>query len=235
MRRAATGSPRPRRSSSASTSPPSTPRANAVAGRWMEQAGLRTWQDAAGNQCGRREGATPGLPALLLGSHLDTVPDAGSYDGMLGVVMAIAVAERLRDRDAAVRARGDRLQRRGGHPLRQGAARQSGRRRRLGGGLVGPARPRRRHAAPGVPGVRPRPAPGRRRGAPARRARRLPRGAHRAGPLPRGRGPLARLRHHDRRRAALPAQRSSARPGTPAVRRTTAGATRWSAPARRSR
>ncbi|WP_036506182.1 allantoate amidohydrolase [Nocardioides sp. URHA0020] len=71
--------------------------ANAVAGRWMEEAGLRSWQDAAGNQCGRREGATPGLPALLVGSHLDTVPDAGSYDGMLGVVMAIAVAERLRD------------------------------------------------------------------------------------------------------------------------------------------
>ncbi len=69
--------------------------ANAVAGRWMEQAGLRSWQDAAGNQCGRREGREPGLPALLLGSHLDTVPDAGSYDGMLGVVMAIAVAERL--------------------------------------------------------------------------------------------------------------------------------------------
>ncbi len=71
--------------------------ANAVTGRWMEQAGLRTWQDAAGNQCGRREGREPGQPALLLGSHLDTVPDAGSYDGMLGVVMAIAVAERLRD------------------------------------------------------------------------------------------------------------------------------------------
>jgi allantoate deiminase len=71
--------------------------ANAVAARWMEQAGLRTWTDAAGNVCGRREGHEPGLPALLLGSHLDTVPDAGSYDGMLGVVMAIAVAERLRD------------------------------------------------------------------------------------------------------------------------------------------
>lgn len=71
--------------------------ANAAVGRWMEQAGLRTWQDAAGNQCGRREGREPGLPALLLGSHLDTVPDAGSFDGMLGVVMAIAVAERLRD------------------------------------------------------------------------------------------------------------------------------------------
>ena len=59
-------------------------------GFWMEQAGLRTWQDAAGNQCGRREGRTPGLPALMLGSHLDTVPDAGSYDGMLGVLLAIA-------------------------------------------------------------------------------------------------------------------------------------------------
>ena len=63
---------------------------------WMERAGLTTRVDAAGNLVGRREGATPGLPALVLGSHLDTVPDAGSYDGMLGVVMAVAVAERLR-------------------------------------------------------------------------------------------------------------------------------------------
>lgn len=69
--------------------------ANAAAQRWMRRAGLTTWQDAAGNVCGRREGREPALPALLLGSHLDTVPDAGSFDGMLGVVMAIAVAERL--------------------------------------------------------------------------------------------------------------------------------------------
>lgn len=69
--------------------------ANAHAAGWMRRAGLRVWQDAAGNICGRREGAVPGLPALLLGSHLDTVPDAGSFDGMLGVVMAVAVAERL--------------------------------------------------------------------------------------------------------------------------------------------
>ncbi|MFS0886346.1 allantoate amidohydrolase [Aeromicrobium sp. 179-A 4D2 NHS] len=74
--------------------------ANALVAGWMEAAGLRTWQDAAGNQYGRREGREPGLPALLLGSHLDTVPDAGSYDGMLGVVMAIAVAQRLGDRIA---------------------------------------------------------------------------------------------------------------------------------------
>lgn len=70
--------------------------ANRLAASWMERAGLRTWQDAAGNQWGRREAHTPGRPALVLGSHLDTVPDAGSFDGMLGVVMAIAVAERLR-------------------------------------------------------------------------------------------------------------------------------------------
>ena len=71
---------------------------NSRVAQWMAQAGLRTWQDAAGNQCGRREGRTPDLPALLQGSHLDTVPDAGSYDGMLGVLMAVAVAERLGDR-----------------------------------------------------------------------------------------------------------------------------------------
>lgn len=70
--------------------------ANRATAGWMRQAGLRTWVDAAGNQYGRREGPRPGLPALLLGSHLDTVPDAGSYDGMLGVLMAVAVAERLR-------------------------------------------------------------------------------------------------------------------------------------------
>ena len=73
--------------------------ANALVARWMEEAGLSTWQDAAGNQCGRMEGATPGLPALLLGSHIDTVPDAGRYDGMLGVLLAIQVASRLRSAD----------------------------------------------------------------------------------------------------------------------------------------
>ncbi|PPF48465.1 MULTISPECIES: allantoate amidohydrolase [unclassified Rathayibacter] len=74
---------------------PEHARVNAMAARWMTEAGMRTWQDAAGNQCGRYEGATPGLPALLLGSHLDTVPDAGRYDGILGVMLAIAVVSRL--------------------------------------------------------------------------------------------------------------------------------------------
>jgi allantoate deiminase len=56
---------------------------------------MTTWQDAAGNQRGRYEAETPGAPAVLLGSHLDTVPDAGRYDGVLGVLLAIAVVERL--------------------------------------------------------------------------------------------------------------------------------------------
>jgi allantoate deiminase len=71
--------------------------ANDMVAGWMAEAGLSTWQDAAGNQCGRREGREPDLPALLLGSHIDTVPDAGRYDGMLGVLLAIAVAARLRE------------------------------------------------------------------------------------------------------------------------------------------
>jgi allantoate deiminase len=72
--------------------------ANDLVESWMSEAGLSTWQDAAGNQCGRIEGVTPGLPALLLGSHIDTVSDAGRYDGMLGVLLAIATASRLRER-----------------------------------------------------------------------------------------------------------------------------------------
>src|SRR5471030_3114811 len=45
--------------------------------------------DAVGNVVGRYEGEQPGLPCLMLGSHLDTVRDAGKYDGMLGVITAI--------------------------------------------------------------------------------------------------------------------------------------------------
>lgn len=50
---------------------------------------MQVWQDSVGNICGRYEGHTPGAPALLLGSHLDTVRNAGRYDGMLGVLTAL--------------------------------------------------------------------------------------------------------------------------------------------------
>jgi allantoate deiminase len=63
--------------------------------QWMVEAGMEARIDAAGNVAGRYEAvAGPNAPALLLGSHIDTVRDAGKYDGNLGVVAAIqAVAE----------------------------------------------------------------------------------------------------------------------------------------------
>lgn len=73
-------------------------RANARVGEWMQAAGMTVWQDEVDNICGRYEAAQPGAPALLLGSHLDTVRNAGRYDGMLGVLSAIETVQWLHDR-----------------------------------------------------------------------------------------------------------------------------------------
>jgi allantoate deiminase len=62
---------------------------------WMRAAGMAAREDAIGNVIGRYEGARPRLPALLIGSHLDTVRDAGRWDGPLGVVTAIACVDAL--------------------------------------------------------------------------------------------------------------------------------------------
>jgi allantoate deiminase len=62
---------------------------------WMREAGMQARLDAIGNAVGRWEGARPALPCLMLGSHLDTVRDAGRYDGMLGVVTAIECVDAL--------------------------------------------------------------------------------------------------------------------------------------------
>ena len=59
---------------------------------WMERAGMAVHVDAAGNLRGRFGGE--GAP-FWIGSHLDTVPRAGAFDGILGVVMAIALVERV--------------------------------------------------------------------------------------------------------------------------------------------
>ena len=67
---------------------------DALAG-WMSAAGMSVVRDAVGNLIGRVEGERPGAPALMLGSHFDSVRDAGRWDGTLGVLVAIAVAERL--------------------------------------------------------------------------------------------------------------------------------------------
>jgi allantoate deiminase len=71
--------------------------AHAQLAAWMVQAGLEVWQDAAGNQWGRKVARHPTRPALIIGSHSDTVVDAGKYDGTLGVLMAIEALARLRD------------------------------------------------------------------------------------------------------------------------------------------
>ena len=72
-------------------------RANYLVASWMEQVGMTTWQDAVGNICGRYEGAREGAQAVLLGSHLDTVRNAGRYDGMLGVLTALEVVSFLHE------------------------------------------------------------------------------------------------------------------------------------------
>jgi allantoate deiminase len=63
--------------------------------RWMREAGMAAQLDAIGNCAGRYEGERSGLPCLMLGSHLDTVRDAGKYDGMLGVISAIECVSAL--------------------------------------------------------------------------------------------------------------------------------------------
>jgi len=65
---------------------------------WMREAGMRAAVDAIGNVVGRYEAERTGAPCLMLGSHLDTVRDAGRYDGMLGVVTAIECVGALKGR-----------------------------------------------------------------------------------------------------------------------------------------
>jgi allantoate deiminase len=65
---------------------------------WMCDAGMSAHLDAIGNVCGRYEGERPGAPCLMLGSHYDTVRDAGKWDGPLGVITAIACVADLNRR-----------------------------------------------------------------------------------------------------------------------------------------
>ena len=63
--------------------------------RWMEPLGVKVKIDAAGNLRGLYPATQPTAPRLMIGSHLDTVPNAGAYDGALGVVLALALLEEL--------------------------------------------------------------------------------------------------------------------------------------------
>jgi allantoate deiminase len=75
---------------------PAMRRANRLVGFWMREAGMEVREDAIGNLLGHYPAATRPSQILLLGSHLDTVPNAGKFDGPLGVILAIACVEHLR-------------------------------------------------------------------------------------------------------------------------------------------
>src|SRR5438046_3450463 len=64
--------------------------------RWMREAGLRVTVDQMGNIFGERPGE-PGRPALMMGSHADSVPTGGKYDGQLGVLCALETIRTLND------------------------------------------------------------------------------------------------------------------------------------------
>ncbi len=64
---------------------------------WMREAGLAVRLDSAANVIGRREGRDRRLPPLLFGSHVDSVPHGGNFDGQVGSVSAIEVAQRLEE------------------------------------------------------------------------------------------------------------------------------------------
>jgi allantoate deiminase len=66
--------------------------------KWLNGVGAEVSLDAAGNLRGYYPGVQGTGPRLLLGSHLDTVPNAGAYDGVLGVVLAVALLEGLEGR-----------------------------------------------------------------------------------------------------------------------------------------
>lgn len=63
--------------------------------QWMVEAGMTVRTDAAGNLIGRYAGTVDGIPALTTGSHIDTVPSGGRFDGVLGVIAGIELVEAL--------------------------------------------------------------------------------------------------------------------------------------------
>ena len=77
--------------------------ARAAVMRWMREAGLEPSIDAGANILGRRPGRDPSLKPLLFGSHIDSVPEGGNYDGDVGSMAAIEVAQSLAERRIVTR------------------------------------------------------------------------------------------------------------------------------------
>ena len=72
-------------------------------GGWFAEAGLEVSLDAGANLIGRRQGSDAVLPPIVMGSHSDTVPDGGRFDGIAGVLTALEVAQTLADDGVVLR------------------------------------------------------------------------------------------------------------------------------------
>ena len=70
---------------------------------WMQDLGLEIHVDAAGNMIGRRAGTSGDLPPIMFGSHIDSVPGGGNYDGQVGVVAAMEVIALLNENEITTR------------------------------------------------------------------------------------------------------------------------------------
>ncbi|QNU23432.1 Zn-dependent hydrolase [Geobacillus zalihae] len=72
-------------------------RAKDLVASYMREAGLFVYEDAAGNLIGRKEGANPDAPVVLVGSHLDSVYNGGCFDGPLGVLAGVEVVQAMNE------------------------------------------------------------------------------------------------------------------------------------------
>ncbi|GIN12712.1 Zn-dependent hydrolase [Shouchella clausii] len=69
---------------------------------WMEQAGMNVRMDQAGNLIGRLEAGSSNLPAVAIGSHIDSVGNGGKFDGTVGVIAGIEVAQHLYEENISI-------------------------------------------------------------------------------------------------------------------------------------
>ena len=88
---------------------PSMRRVHTLLGGWMQAAGMQVRVDTAGNLRGVLIASDPNAPRLLIGSHLDTIANAGAFDGVLGVVLGVALVEEIAQHARATSAAGLQL------------------------------------------------------------------------------------------------------------------------------
>lgn len=76
--------------------------AQELVAKWMEEAGLQVRRDAFGNLIGRKEGTDGAAPLVMIGSHIDSVPNGGMFDGTIGVIGGIEAMRALHEAQIAL-------------------------------------------------------------------------------------------------------------------------------------